>query len=53
MESMATKIMPLNDDVAVLPGHGPNTSIGRERATNPFIVGMLQGDFDDAPRQWG
>ena len=54
MESMATKIMPLNDDVAVLPGHGPNTTIGRERATNPFIVGMLQGDFDDAPpRQWG
>lgn len=54
MESMATKIMPLDDDVAVLPGHGPNTTIGRERATNPFIVGMLQGDFDDAPpRQWG
>ena len=37
MESMAEKIMPMNDDVAVLPGHGPTTTIGRERATNPFL----------------
>lgn len=36
MESMKTQVMTLDDDVRVLPGHGPQTSIGRERQTNPF-----------------
>lgn len=53
MQSMAEKILPLNDDVAVLPGHGPTTTIGRERVTNPFLVGLIDGDFDDTPRTWG
>lgn len=53
MESMAEKILPMNDDVAVLPGHGPTTTIGRERKTNPFLVGLIEGDFNDTPRQWG
>ena len=53
MQSMADKILPLNDDVAVLPGHGPTTTIGRERVTNPFLVGLIDGDFDDTPRTWG
>lgn len=35
--SLATKVLPLADDVVVLPGHGPQTTIGRERATNPFL----------------
>lgn len=34
--SMRDRIMPLPDDTRVLPGHGPETTIGRERATNPF-----------------
>jgi glyoxylase-like metal-dependent hydrolase (beta-lactamase superfamily II) len=34
--SMADRVMPLPDDVEVLPGHGPSTTVGRERATNPF-----------------
>lgn len=34
--SMRERVMTLADDVDVLPGHGPETSIGRERATNPF-----------------
>ena len=34
--SMRTRVMPLDDDVRVLPGHGPETTIGRERTTNPF-----------------
>ena len=42
MTSMAEKILPLDDDVAVLPGHGPTTTIGRERVTNPFILELLQ-----------
>ena len=37
MDSMATKILPLADEVNVLPGHGPPTTLGRERRTNPFL----------------
>ena len=32
-----TKLFPLGDDVIVLPGHGPSTTIGEERRTNPFV----------------
>jgi hydroxyacylglutathione hydrolase len=31
------KLFPLGDDVTVLPGHGPPTTIGEERKTNPFV----------------
>jgi len=31
------KLLPLGDDVTILPGHGPASSIGRERASNPFL----------------
>lgn len=34
--SMRERLMTLDDDVRVLPGHGPETTIGRERRTNPF-----------------
>jgi glyoxylase-like metal-dependent hydrolase (beta-lactamase superfamily II) len=34
--SMREKVMTLDDGVRVLPGHGPETTIGRERSTNPF-----------------
>ena len=27
----------LPDETAVLPGHGPDTTVGRERASNPFL----------------
>lgn len=37
MDSIARKILPLDGDIHVLPGHGPATSIGYERATNPFL----------------
>jgi glyoxylase-like metal-dependent hydrolase (beta-lactamase superfamily II) len=42
MASMAEKILPMPDDVQVLPGHGQVTTIGFERRTNPFIVELLQ-----------
>ena len=45
MQSMAEKILPMADETAVLPGHGPTTSVGRERMTNPFILELLQGGF--------
>ena len=42
MGSMAEKILPLDDDVQVLPGHGDTTTIGKERATNPFLLQLLK-----------
>lgn len=36
--SLHGKLMALPDDVMVLPGHGPATTIGEERETNPFIT---------------
>jgi hydroxyacylglutathione hydrolase len=43
MASMAAKILPLDDAVQVLPGHGDTTTVGKERATNPFLTGLLRG----------
>jgi glyoxylase-like metal-dependent hydrolase (beta-lactamase superfamily II) len=40
LESMAASVLTLDDGVRVLPGHGPETSIGHERKTNPFIQGL-------------
>jgi hydroxyacylglutathione hydrolase len=37
LQSLATKVLPLADDIVVLPGHGEQTTIGRERVTNPFL----------------
>ncbi|HTQ62788.1 MAG TPA: MBL fold metallo-hydrolase [Candidatus Solibacter sp.] len=37
-DSIRGKIMLLPDDTIVHPGHGPLTSIGRERDTNPFLI---------------
>lgn len=41
MASMRTQVMTLDDDTRVLPGHGPETTIGRERRVNPFILEYL------------
>ncbi len=38
LNSIRTKLMTLPDDTIVYCGHGPETTIGRERATNPFLV---------------
>ncbi|BDH57219.1 MBL fold metallo-hydrolase [Tsukamurella sp. PLM1] len=40
LASIAAKLLPLRDDTVVLPGHGPATTIGRERASNPFLQGL-------------
>ncbi|HZH33070.1 MAG TPA: MBL fold metallo-hydrolase [Pyrinomonadaceae bacterium] len=40
MDSLLHKIVPLGDDVTVYSGHGPDTTIGRERLTNPFLTGV-------------
>ena len=38
LRSLATKILPLDDGTIVLPGHGGATTIGSERATNPYLA---------------
>lgn len=40
LRSIHNKLMPLEDPTVVIPGHGPNTTIGRERARNPFLRGL-------------
>ncbi len=37
MASIRDQLLTLPDDTRVLPGHGPETTIGRERAQNPFV----------------
>jgi hydroxyacylglutathione hydrolase len=39
LESIHNKLLPLGDDVEVYSGHGPITTIGEERLTNPFLIG--------------
>ena len=41
LRSLTTKVLPLADDIVVLPGHGEQTSIGRERASNPFLRELI------------
>ncbi|QKT07261.1 MBL fold metallo-hydrolase [Gordonia sp. X0973] len=40
LDSIAARLLPLPDDTLVLPGHGPQTTIGTERANNPFLAGL-------------
>ncbi|HKE01240.1 MAG TPA: MBL fold metallo-hydrolase [Planctomycetota bacterium] len=42
LRSIREKLLSLPDDFTVLPGHGPTTTIGEERATNPFLVGEAE-----------
>ncbi len=37
IDSLHTRVLALPDDTKVLPGHGPGTTIGEERADNPFL----------------
>jgi glyoxylase-like metal-dependent hydrolase (beta-lactamase superfamily II) len=38
MHSLREKVLALPDDTTVVPGHGPLTTIGEERESNPFLV---------------
>jgi glyoxylase-like metal-dependent hydrolase (beta-lactamase superfamily II) len=37
LDGIREKLWPLGDDVKVLPGHGPATTLGKERRTNPYV----------------
>lgn len=43
LDSIARELLTLPDDTAVHPGHGPATTIGAERRTNPFLAGAARG----------
>jgi hydroxyacylglutathione hydrolase len=36
--SINTKLLSMKDETPLYPGHGPSTTVGRERATNPFLA---------------
>jgi hydroxyacylglutathione hydrolase len=36
-ESIQRVILPMDDDITLYPGHGPTTSVGQERRSNPFL----------------
>ena len=40
--SLRDKVLPLPDETVVLPGHGPLTTIGRERAGNPYLLDAVR-----------
>ncbi|MFH8734915.1 MBL fold metallo-hydrolase [Streptomyces sp. NPDC017964] len=53
LESLARVCLPLDDRTVVLSGHGSQTTIGQERATNPYLrqVAAGQGTSFEAPRR--
>ncbi len=53
MDSLARVCLTLPDDTQVLPGHGPQTTIGAERATNQFLAGLQRPGRVRAPRPTG
>lgn len=51
MRSLRDVVLPLDDETVVLPGHGGQTTIGRERATNPFLREVMQDSLQQPPRK--
>ncbi len=49
LRSLRDKVLTLRDDIVVLPGHGEQTSIGRERATNPYLLELQTPSTSSAP----
>ena len=47
--SLTRVCLPLDDSTVVLPGHGPRTTIGRERQTNPFLQALATESEEGAP----
>ena len=44
LDSLAGKVLPLDDETVVLPGHGSTTTIGRERVANPYLTALAGPD---------
>ena len=53
LTSLRDVVLPLDDATVVLPGHGPATTIGRERATNPYLAEAAAAGEGPAPKGRG
>ena len=42
LRSLSTKVLPLDDETVVLPGHGETTTVGRERIANPYLTALAE-----------
>jgi glyoxylase-like metal-dependent hydrolase (beta-lactamase superfamily II) len=49
VRSIVTRLWPLGDDVTFVPGHGPTSTFGDERASNPFVGDAVVGDVGSGP----
>lgn len=43
IDSITAKLWPLGEDVTFVPGHGPTSTFGRERQSNPFVADRITG----------
>ncbi len=43
IDSIRNKLFPLGDEVTFIPGHGPNSTFGNERQSNPFVADKRYG----------
>jgi glyoxylase-like metal-dependent hydrolase (beta-lactamase superfamily II) len=43
IDSIRNNLFPLGDDVGFLPGHGPTSTFGAERRSNPFVADSVVG----------
>ena len=43
IDSITGKLWPLGDDITFIPGHGPTSTFGEQRRTNPFVADKLTG----------
>lgn len=50
IDSITQKLWPLGEDIQFVPGHGPVSTFGRERQSNPFVADKLTG-YDGAATQ--
>ena len=41
LDAIRDKLWPLGDDVTFVPGHGPISTFGQERRTNPYVADQL------------
>ena len=45
MESIRRVVLPMDDDVVIVSGHGAETTVGAERRSNPFVLADARGEL--------